>query len=159
MGHDLVKAVHDCQEIPRSLHKPHMLLARAKKSTDEYTQKQTMPLKSPIRLLCLVVMVSFCLLARSSNAGEISATPSDSEVITLSKEKYDAMLSEKDVLQREIARLQSMLKSRKRFREVLPVQSANLAEDEPSDEPSEECLPDHEKKHELFEVFFVFANC
>ena len=44
------------------------------------------------------------------------------------------MVSEKDVLQREIARLQSMLKSRKRFREVLPVQSANVAEDEPSDD-------------------------
>ena len=69
MGHDLVKAVHDLLIIPRSLHKPHMLLARAKKSTDEYTQKQTMPLKSPIRLLCLVAMVSFCLLARRANAG------------------------------------------------------------------------------------------
>ena len=31
---------------------------------------------------------------------------------------------------------------------MLPVQSSNVAEDEPSDEPSEECLPDHEKKHD-----------
>ena len=101
----------------------------------------------PTRLHYLVALVWFCMFACSSNAGDISATPGDSGVITISKEKYDAMVSEKDILQREVSRLQNMLKSRKRFREVIPVQSANIAEDEPSDEPSEECLPDHEKKH------------
>ena len=87
------------------------------KYTNEYTQKRTMSLKPPTRMLCLVAMASVCLLACSSNAGEISATPTDSEVITISKEKYDTMVSKKDVLQHEIARLQSMLKSRKHFAE------------------------------------------
>jgi Ca2+-binding EF-hand superfamily protein len=79
----------------------------------------------------------------------IHAMDNDEDTVTVSRVKYDTIMNENEIMQNEIARLQNLLKSRKRFREVLPTQSAQLGgEDKPTDEPSEECEPEHEKKHE-----------
>ena len=51
-------------------------------------------------------------------------------------------------------RFADLNESRKRFREVLPTQSAQLGgEDKPTDEPSEECEPDG--PHHIYQKFYT----
>ena len=56
----------------------------------------------------------------------IHAMDNDEDTVTVSRVKYDTIMNENEIMQNEIARLQNLLKSRKRFREVLPTQSAQL---------------------------------
>ena len=89
-----------------------------------------------------LIKISFLLLCLMAIIINIHAMDNDEDTVTVSRVKYDTIMNENEIMQNEIARLQNLLKSRKRFREVLPTQSAQLGgEDKPSDEPSEECEP------------------
>lgn len=79
-----------------------------------------------------LIKISFLLLCLMAIIINIHAMDNDEDTVTVSRVKYDTIMNENEIMQNEIARLQNLLKSRKRFREVLPTQSAQLGgEDKP----------------------------
>ena len=73
-----------------------------------------------------LIKISFLLLCLMAIIINIHAMDNDEDTVTVSRVKYDTIMNENEIMQNEIARLQNLLKSRKRFREVLPTQSAQL---------------------------------